>query len=257
MKAMPEILNTDVQIVLPLCIPYEVIAGGSCRDAILGEQPADYDLFYSDTEMYKRACRALHRYGLRRTSVLEDTWKDAPSRTEVWVGEQFKFDMILRKCPIGRTLYVILNEFDFHMNCAFQKQGENIRVKKDSLPMIHSRVAEICDRNMSLSITIGRGKKFRDRGWEMGAGTVSYMLEKAAIVLKNPEVHRQTEKRFVEFEEWSPSSGHYIVKMQDLLDDMLYLTNTDSLTLWFLSNNDELMNAARKEFARREGRHVV
>lgn len=250
-----QITETSRMVHLPIEIPYDVIAGGACRDCICGTEPSDYDIFFSDKSKYIEALRIItERPKMKCVKTRVGVWFDIKNsllRCEEKINNKtIKYDLILCDTDLDGIIEHIISSFDFTVNCCFQEEGSMINCLKSSLSLYKSKTLEININEISLKRLLKRIKKFQKRGWVAGSSTVKFCFDRIAKMIESPNDFAEQEKGFIE-----KSGGyepiHYIHEYS-VWKNFFPVVPDEHLILGFLSDCDVILEATRCEYEKRK-----
>lgn len=153
---------------MPWTIPYDILAGGACRNTLIDKPINDYDLFYFNKEKYLDAMRSLQKGGfelveMKSCYLLNEEKNNMVKNNSLLLKMErkdkgIKYDMILYDCGLNRLLKIINNNFDFKANCCYQSCSGSIIVENDALEQIKNRVMELNSETVPLVRLIKRYK---------------------------------------------------------------------------------------------------
>lgn len=130
-----------------------LLAGGAVRDIIMGEKPRDYDLFFTDKNIYNQACENMEYHAKKIKQRRNSTLYKLKDGAEIdLVFSTYNFENIH------------LN-FDLHHCCVSFFNGDILKSN-----MFNTAIE---DRELILNVvtypylTLSRISKFKSRGWNI------------------------------------------------------------------------------------------
>lgn len=254
-KMEEKTVETSRQVYLPVEIPYDIIAGGACRDCLCGDEPSDYDIFFSDKSKYIEALKVItERPDMKCVTTRAGAWLGIKNSLLRWEEKTdnsvIKYDLILCDADLDKVIEHIINGFDFTVNCCFQKQGGLVNSHKDALPLYKEKNLELNCERISLVRLLNRIKHLNKKGWIAGSSTIQFCFDRITKMIKEPDSFIEEEKDFIE------NTGGYsrenYVNQYKLWDEFFPVVEDEHLILGFLSDSDIVLEATRKQYEKRK-----
>ncbi len=235
-------VKTNYKVDVPLNIPYDLITGGACRDVIVGDKVEDYDLFFVNKEKYTEALNILTSNKFNCEKVWTNFFEFSCTCT-TWKLKNIKFDVFLHNGHIKDIIDFVMNSFDFSVNCCYQLYGESVIIRKDADACFKTKTLEVVKPKGLYSI-IQRVSRFKNKGWKVGGSVAQYGFLRINQMFKEPEKFKDEEKRYV----GTGNDYEYTIRTNDLWPSFFQILEDDYLILGFLSDNDDVLKATKKEY---------
>ena len=185
MNKNPTYLSTGKHLTLDL-EPIEgvdsfVVAGGACRDTLIGGRPVDYDIFVATEngrEKYDLIGKCMaKRFNIVKPGSIKGSFSNSVQFFNL--GEISKFFLDLSSVRVdlievrGVDEITYVNSFDYIPCCCYARiDGDSMRgeimVREDAQPLLSDKILEINplrDRTKSTKRLVERARKFSEREW--------------------------------------------------------------------------------------------
>lgn len=251
--------SPGIRVDVPFDVPYDLVVGGACRDALAGEKkaPRDYDLWYTNEISYLAALILLLVKG---AVEMEEERRESAfffgkhySRS-VWELNGVVFDLrrFFVKGGLGELEALVRDRFDFRVNACYQRFGgvvESVAGEDEYA----ARVLEQNDvRKMTLGRILDRCRHLSKRGWVVGGTVASSAFGQISDMFEDPEGgFIDDASRFVR-DEGSGYSVRKVVCSKSVFGELFPLIPTEHLIFGFLSSSDDVVRATMHEYNRRQ-----
>jgi len=269
---VPWILPESERIV----VPFQVLAGGAVRELLRGRTDTiqDYDLFYSDKNMYISAvaklmvcfrcvntCALSWDVGGTKYELLRSCWENCHRPSRDRYGRHIpRYDLILLNVPDrDGILNFIRTTFDFTCNCCWllEEDRKTAFMQKDHHNLLQRGTLELNCIDMPLPKLMDRALQFHKRGFSIGGS----VIQRAMFEIERwfgASFDQNEAKQWAESRWFEARHGYYQVsykaRKERLFRGLFSMVTPETLPILFFTRCQELLDAAKDHNNRLERR---